>query len=61
MNIHVYENTEEMGRRGAAQIAEKLRKAIAERGEARLLLSTGASQFETITALTKEEDRKSVV
>ena len=55
MNIHVYENTEEMGRRGAAQIAEKLRKAIAERGEARLLLSTGASQFETITALTKED------
>ncbi|MCI8888913.1 MAG: glucosamine-6-phosphate deaminase [Hungatella sp.] len=55
MNIHVYENTEEMGRQGAAQIAEKLRKAIARRGEARLLLSTGASQFETITALTKED------
>lgn len=55
MNIHVYKTTEEMGRQGAAQIAEKLKKAIEARGEARLLLSTGASQFETITALTKED------
>lgn len=52
MNIHVYRTTQETGEKAAALIAEKLNAAIAERGEARLLLSTGASQFEMMQALT---------
>lgn len=44
-----------MGCQAAKQIAEKLNEAIEKRGEARLLLSTGASQFETIKALTQEK------
>lgn len=55
MNIHVFKTTEEMGCQAAKQIAEKLNEAIEKRGEARLLLSTGASQFETIKALTQEK------
>ena len=48
MNIHVYKTTQEMGEEAA-----KLNETIAEKGEARLLLSTGASQFEMMDALTK--------
>ena len=55
MNIHVAKNAEDLGLRAAAKIASVLREAIAERGSARLLLSTGASQFETIAALIKED------
>lgn len=43
MNIHVYKTTQEMGEEAAKLIAAKLNEAIAEKGEARLLLSTGAS------------------
>jgi glucosamine-6-phosphate deaminase len=39
----------------ALRIAALLREAIKEKGSARLLLSTGASQFETISHLIKEK------
>jgi glucosamine-6-phosphate deaminase len=35
-------------------VASKLNEAISERGEARLILSTGSSQFETLNALLNE-------
>lgn len=53
MNIHVYRTPQEMGAEAAHLIAEKLNAAIARKGEARLLLSTGASQFEMMDALTR--------
>lgn len=53
MIIHVYRTPEEMGNEAARLIAEKLNAAIAQKGEARLLLSTGASQFEMMDALTR--------
>lgn len=40
-----------MGADAAAFIAERLRSAIAAQGAARLLLSTGASQFEMLSSL----------
>ena len=55
MNIHVAKNAKELGGRAAAQIASLLRETIKEKGTARLLLSTGASQFETISSLVKED------
>lgn len=51
MIIHVYRTPEEMGNEAARLIAEKLNAAIAQKGEARLLLSTGASQFEMMDTL----------
>ena len=36
-------------------IAQYIRQAIEEKGCARIILSTGASQFETIAALVKED------
>ena len=53
MVIHVYKTPEEMGAEAAQLIAQKLNAAIAQKGEARLLLSTGDSQFEMMDALTR--------
>jgi glucosamine-6-phosphate deaminase len=54
MNIHVAKTPKELGAMAAARIASLLREAIKEKGAARLLLSTGASQFQTITHLVRE-------
>ena len=55
MHIHVAKNAKDLGVGAAAQIASLLREAIQKKGAARLLLSTGASQFETISNLIKEK------
>ncbi|MDR0475694.1 MAG: 6-phosphogluconolactonase [Treponema sp.] len=55
MNIHIAKNARDLGASAATQIASLLREAIEEKGAARLLLSTGASQFETISCLVKED------
>lgn len=53
MKIFVDKNADEMGKRAAGITAELIRKAIADHGECRILLSTGASQFEVLSHLTK--------
>jgi len=55
MNIHVSKNAKDLGACAAAQIASILMEAIEKKGSARLLLSTGASQFETFSHLVKEK------
>ena len=55
MDIHVSKNAKELGSCAASRIALLLRETIAKKGSARLLLSTGASQFETISHLVKEK------
>ncbi|MBQ8697345.1 MAG: 6-phosphogluconolactonase, partial [Clostridia bacterium] len=55
MKINLSENAAELGNRAAKLTAKELNKAIAKNGEARLVLSTGASQFETIAALLRED------
>ena len=55
MEIKIFETPVELGQMAAAQSAEIINKAIANKGKARIALSTGASQFETINALTKME------
>lgn len=48
---------EDLGEKAAALIAQQINEAIAERGEARIALSTGASQFDTLkTLITKDVD-----
>jgi|SRR5690554_1082602 len=53
MEIKVLKNPEELGKEAAKYSADILRKAIDEQGRARLVLSTGASQFDTLKALVK--------
>jgi glucosamine-6-phosphate deaminase len=45
MKIEIYADAVSMGRQAAKAIARKLNRAIVKQGSARLLLSTGASQF----------------
>lgn len=55
MKIYVEKTAEALGTQAARAIAEKLQKAIAKKGEARIVLSTGGSQFETLKALIRED------
>ena len=48
---------EDLGEKAADLIASQINEAIAARGEARIALSTGASQFDTLKSLiTKDVD-----
>lgn len=53
MKIFVDKTADEMGKRAAEMTAQLILEAIADHGECRLLLSTGASQFEVLDHLTK--------
>ncbi len=55
ITITIAENPQELGLKAARKIADLLREAIEAKGEARIILSTGASQFETMEALTQED------
>ena len=52
MKIKIFENAVEIGKEAAQISANFINEAIARKGNARIVLSTGASQFETINALT---------
>jgi glucosamine-6-phosphate deaminase len=54
MKIIITENKLELGKQAAQKGAEIIRKAIAERGEANIIVATGASQFEMLAELVKE-------
>ena len=55
ITISIADTPQELGRKAAEKIAGFLRNAIESTGEARIILSTGASQFETMDALTRED------
>jgi glucosamine-6-phosphate deaminase len=55
MKVELFDSKREMGERAARDAAEIIRAAIAARGEARVVAATGASQFEFLDALTREE------
>ena len=54
INISVSSTAAENGRKAAVKAAELINKAIAEKGHARIILSTGASQFEMFENLVKQ-------
>lgn len=53
MKIFIYKTKEELGRTAARKGAELIRKALAEKGEASIIVATGASQFEMLDELVK--------
>lgn len=53
MNINISTTPSELGQRAAALVADKLNETIQNKGEARLLVSTGSSQFETLASLVQ--------
>jgi len=55
MQIRIFSDKASLSRAAAEQAARAIRGAIAERGRARIIAATGASQFEFLDALTKAE------
>jgi glucosamine-6-phosphate deaminase len=53
MKIVISENSEQLGRAAAEYAAKTINEAIKTKGNARIVLSTGASQFDTLAALIK--------
>lgn len=55
MEIIISNTKEELGKKAADEGAGLIRRAISERGEANIIVATGASQFEMLKALVKED------
>ena len=55
MKLNIAPNPEQLGAAAAERISEKIRAAIDSKGHARIVLSTGASQFETLAVLVRED------
>jgi glucosamine-6-phosphate deaminase len=56
VKVHVLDTKLEMAARAAAEGAALLRAALGERGSARIVLATGASQLEMLERLVREPD-----
>ena len=50
----------ELGQQAATRGAQSIRDAIGERGEARVIVATGASQFETLSALCRPSSKRPI-
>jgi glucosamine-6-phosphate deaminase len=55
MRVHVSDCKASLGKRAAADGAELIRQAIRQRGEANIIVATGASQFEMLEELVRAE------
>jgi glucosamine-6-phosphate deaminase len=56
LKINIHKTKQEAGVAAATLGARLIRKALAERGQANLILATGASQFEMLASLVKVPD-----
>ncbi len=56
MNLKVFKDKASLADAAAAQAATSIRKAISDKGAARIIAATGASQFEFLDALTAIPD-----
>jgi len=53
MKIEVFDDKVSLGNAAASQATKAIRDAIAQKGSARIIAATGASQFEFLAALTR--------
>ena len=56
MELHIASSKQALGRAAAKAGAQAIRDAIAARGHARIIVATGASQFEMLDVLVAEPD-----
>jgi glucosamine-6-phosphate deaminase len=56
MKIEIKNDPAELGRAAGREAGELIRRTIADRGSANIILATGTSQFETLKQLILEED-----
>ncbi len=55
MEIVISDTKQVLGKKAAKKGADLIRKAIVEKGSANIIVATGASQFEMLTELVKED------
>jgi len=55
MKITIRKNPEELGKSAGKRVAELISNTISKKGEANVILATGASQFETLNQLITED------
>ena len=55
MEINILKDPWELGKAAGSSAASLIRKTIAEKGSASIVLATGTSQFETLNQFTSEE------
>jgi glucosamine-6-phosphate deaminase len=55
MNVHIFQNAGELGRAAGSAAAQLIREIIEANGTAKIILATGASQFETLNQLVSEK------
>jgi glucosamine-6-phosphate deaminase len=55
VNVHISDSVAKLGETAGKKAAELINNAIREKGQANIILATGASQFETLDTLIKEE------
>lgn len=56
MILKVFDNKIQLGEAAARQVAESIKRAMRDRGRARIIAATGASQFEFLRALIEQHD-----
>ncbi|MCF1715644.1 glucosamine-6-phosphate deaminase [Flavihumibacter sp. RY-1] len=56
MQVHIQANATELGKEAGRQAAAIIQQAIQEKGQANIILATGASQFETLRYLVNDKD-----
>lgn len=55
MEVRIFNTKTEMGAKAAGDAAKKIRQAIKEKDVANIILATGASQFETLDNLVRQD------
>ena len=55
MEVIISDNKTELGQKAASKGVEEIEKAIEEKGEAYIIVATGASQFEMLSYFVKED------
>ena len=55
MEVRICHDADSLGAAASRKCAQIINRAIGEKGEARIILSTGASQFETLSHLVSED------
>ena len=56
MKVHIYNDALELGTAAGERAAKLIKQAIQQKGQANIILATGASQFQTLTYLLSEKD-----
>ena len=55
LKVHIFESRAELGASAAADAAVRIRRAIAERGEANVIFAAAPSQNELLAGLLRED------